>query len=73
MAAIVKANRAGTLRFLVCLRGKSHGNGAVAAVAAANMPPQAALSNPRWLGRCAPVLDDLGQARDIRLAGNAEA
>ena len=49
------------------------GDGAAAAVAADDMPPQAALSNPRWLGRCASVLDDLGQARDIRLVGNAEA
>ena len=53
--------------------GKSHGDKAVAAVAADDMPLQAALSNPGRLGRCASVLDDLGQARDIRLAGNAEA
>jgi hypothetical protein len=42
-------------------------------VAADDMPLHATLSNPRWLGRCASVLDDLGQARDISLAGNAEA
>src|SRR5215831_180389 len=56
-----------------CKRGKSRGDGAVAAVVADDMPLQAALSNPGWLGRCTSVLDDIGQARDIRLAGNAEA
>ena len=46
--------------------------GAVAAVVADDILPRG-LSNPRWLGRCASVLDDLGQARDMRLAGNTEA
>ena len=54
-------------------RGKNRGDRAVAAVVADDICPGSVKPEMVRLGRCASVLDDLGQARDMRLAGNAEA